>query len=117
LMHALANDTAIFLNLKSTTEGLKSTTHEAGVAAENFRIASEQLNSTENAIGMLLNDPEFAEYLMGTMSGLDTGTTKINESLEALKYHWLFRGSFRKKEKAERKAREEASQEMGIEEN
>ncbi|HLU90428.1 MAG TPA: MlaD family protein [Cyclobacteriaceae bacterium] len=111
LMHALTNDTTIVSNLKSTSESLKATTEEAGVAAENFKSASEQLNMTDNAVGMLLNDPEFAGYLKGTMSGLDTSTTRVNESLEALRYHWLFRGAFRKKDKAERKAMERAAEE------
>lgn len=108
LMNDLANDTTVFSSLKATAEGLENTTEEASVAAENFRRASEQLNSSENAIGMFLNDPEFADYVKGTVSGLDTGATRFNESLEALRYHWLFRGSFRKRDKAERKEREKA---------
>lgn len=114
LMHDLATDTTIFSSLKATTEGLENITMEASIAAENFKSASDQLNSSDNAVGMLLNDPEFASYLKGTMSGLDTGTTKFNESLEAMRYHWLFRGSFRRKEKAERKEREAAAQEAEI---
>ena len=110
LMHELTHDTTIYSSLKATAEGLESTTLEASQAAENFKTASDQLTSSDNAIGMMLNDEEFAAYLKGTMSGLDTGTTKLNESLEALRYHWLFRGSFRKKDKAERKAREAAAE-------
>src|SRR5690554_1913382 len=67
LFHDLTQDTSIYSNLKATTEALKTTTLDAGLAAENFRIASEQLNTSDNAVGMLLNDPEFAEYLKGTM--------------------------------------------------
>lgn len=110
LMNELVTDTTLFSSLKATAKGLENTTQEAGIAAENFKEASEQLSSPDNTLGMLLNDPEFADYLKGTISGLDSGTTKFNESLEALRYHWLFRGSFRKKEKAERKAREEAAE-------
>jgi phospholipid/cholesterol/gamma-HCH transport system substrate-binding protein len=108
LINDLANDTTIFSSLKATAESLESTTEEASVAAKNFRMASEQLNSSENALGMFLNDPDFAEYVKGTMSGLDTSATRLNESLEAMRYHWLFRGAFRKRDKAERE-REEAA--------
>src|SRR5690554_1991159 len=111
LVDDLLNDTTTFSSLRSTAENLESTSKEASEAAENFRVASEQLKVSDNAAGMILNDGEFAEYLKGTMSGLDTGTTRLNESLEALRYHWLFRGAFRKKDKAERKAREEAAAE------
>lgn len=111
LVDDLLNDTTTFSSLRSTAENLESTSKEASEAAENFRVASEQLKVSDNAAGMILNDGEFAEYLKGTMSGLDTGTTRLNESLEALRYHWLFRGAFRKKDKAERKARQEAAAE------
>lgn len=110
LMYELANDTTVFSSLKETAIKLENTTQSASEVVDNFKDASEQLNSDSNALGMFLNDPEFAEYIKGTMSSLDTGSTKLNESLEAMRYHWLFRGAFRKMDKAERKAREAAAE-------
>lgn len=100
LIDELVNDTIIFESLRTTIQGLEATGEEVNSAAESFKEVSENLNQTNNAIGMLLNDEEFATYLKSTMVNLDTGTVLINETLEAMRYHWLFRGGFRKREKA-----------------
>lgn len=97
----MLNDTTLFESLKATAESLENTSSEASDAAQNFNKVSENLNKTDNAIGMLLNDEEFASYLKSTMSSLDTGTVRMNETLEALRYHWFFRKSFRKRDKAQ----------------
>ncbi len=103
LINDLVNDTTVFASLKQTSFELEKTSNEASAAAANFNQASSQLNSTDNAFGMLLHDEEFADYLKGTMDNMESGTYSLNESLEAMKYHWLFRGAFRKKAKAESK--------------
>lgn len=97
----MLNDTTLFASLKTTAAQLEITTAEASDAAQNFSNVSENLSDTDNAIGMLLNDKEFADYLKSTMSSLDTGTVRMNETLEALRYHWFFRKSFRKRDKAD----------------
>jgi phospholipid/cholesterol/gamma-HCH transport system substrate-binding protein len=107
LIDEMLNDTTLFASLKTTAQSLENTSAEANNAAQNFSKVSESLNQTDNAIGMLLNDEEFANYLKGTMGSLDTGAVKMNETLEALRYHWFFRKSFRKRDKAEAEAENE----------
>ncbi|MDO6436575.1 MlaD family protein [Cyclobacterium sp. 1_MG-2023] len=97
----MLNDTTLFASLKTTAAQLETTSAEASDAAQNFSSVSENLSDTDNAIGMLLNDKEFADYLKSTMSSLDTGAVRMNETLEALRYHWFFRKSFRKRDKAD----------------
>ena len=101
LVDKMLNDTTLFVSLKTTAESLETTSAEASNAAKNFSRVSENLNQTDNAMGMLLNDEEFAAYLKSTMSSLDTGSIRMNETLEALRYHWFFRKSFRKRDKAD----------------
>tara|TARA_R110002073_G_scaffold306662_1_gene475989 strand:- start:97 stop:504 length:408 start_codon:yes stop_codon:yes gene_type:complete len=101
LVDKMLNDTTLFVSLKTTAESLETTSAEASNAAKNFSKVSENLNQTDNAMGMLLNDEEFAAYLKSTMSSLDTGSIRMNETLEALRYHWFFRKSFRKRDKAD----------------
>lgn len=108
LLHDLVNDTTVFASLKQTSVELEKTSNEASSAAVNFNQASKQLNTTDNAFGMLLNDQEFAKYLKETVGNMESGTSTLNESLEAMEYHWLFRGAFRKKAKAEAKEEAEA---------
>ncbi|MDN3668037.1 MlaD family protein [Echinicola jeungdonensis] len=107
LLHELTNDTTIYSSFKKTAQELEETSGNASSAAENFKDASAQLTSKDNALGMLLNDREFAQYLKGTMDNMEEGSENLNENLEALQYHWLFRGAFRRKAKAEKKAAEE----------
>ncbi len=109
LLDNLLNDTTVFTSLKQTADGLEKTTMEASVAAENFKNISENLSDEDNTLGMLLNDEEFATYLKSTMEKLDTGTGSFNETMEALRYHWFFRRSFRKSDEA---AEEEAAEEQ-----
>jgi phospholipid/cholesterol/gamma-HCH transport system substrate-binding protein len=106
LIDELLNDTTLFASLKTTAQSLESTSAEANNAAQNFNKVSESLNQTDNAVGMLLNDEEFANYLKSTIGSLDTGAVKMNETLEALRYHWFFRKSFRKRDEAEAEAQE-----------
>lgn len=100
LVDDLINDTTVFASLRNTARGLEATGAEVNHAAANFNSASESLTQNDNALGMLLNDEEFAAYLKSTMSNLDTGTVRMNETLEAMRYHWFFRGAFRKRDKA-----------------
>ncbi|SHN34449.1 phospholipid/cholesterol/gamma-HCH transport system substrate-binding protein [Cyclobacterium lianum] len=102
LMDDLINDTTVFASLRNTVSALEATGAKVDSAAANFNEASEGLTREDNTLGMLLNDEQFAEYLKSTMGNLDTGTVRMNETLEAMRYHWLFRGAFRKRDKANR---------------
>jgi phospholipid/cholesterol/gamma-HCH transport system substrate-binding protein len=107
LVDDLLNDTTLFGNLKTTSEELDQTVKQAQEAAENITKITENLQSTDNPAGMMLNDEEFAEMLKSTLGNLDTGSASFNETLEAMRYHWLFRRSFRKMERAREKESEE----------
>lgn len=98
------SDTTLVSSLKASTAGLEHTMEQANAAAANLKVATDRLSASDNAAGMLLSDAEFAEYLKGTMQNLDTGTESFNETLEALRYHWFFRRSFRKSERAKAEA-------------
>ncbi len=50
---------------------------------------------------------EFAQYLKGAVGNMEEGSENLKENLDALQYHWLFRGAFRRKAKAEKNAAEE----------
>lgn len=104
LVDELINDTTVFASLKSTVMELEATGRQVNDVSQNVKNMTENLQDSDNALGMLLNDEEFATYLKHTMINLDTGTVRLNETLEALRYNWLFRGSFRKMEKAKEKA-------------
>ncbi|WP_200979703.1 MlaD family protein [Echinicola sp. 20G] len=111
LLYELSTDTTVFNSLRKTANEFEKTSEEASAAAANFKDASGKLTTTDNAIGMLLNDEEFAEFIKSSLENTETTTELLNENLEALKYAWIMRKAHKRKEKAEAKAAEEAAKE------
>ena len=70
------------------------------VRTGNLKATSEKLNNKDNVAGVLLNDPQAAASVKGTLSNLQTSSQKLDEDLEALQHNFLLRGFFRKKAKA-----------------
>jgi phospholipid/cholesterol/gamma-HCH transport system substrate-binding protein len=73
---------------------------------------NQQLSSPQSAAGVLLNDPQTAQHLKQTIINLDSSTGRLNQNMEALKHNFLFRGYFRRQEKAARKAAEQQQKEL-----
>ncbi|CAN5488092.1 hypothetical protein BH23BAC1_BH23BAC1_31880 [soil metagenome] len=101
----LLTDTVVFQQLRTAAEQLQQTTSTASAITENLNEASSKLNSTDNSLGILLNDQQVGNQLKNTMENVETSSEKMDHTLDALQYHWLFRGAFR------RQARQEARQE------
>jgi phospholipid/cholesterol/gamma-HCH transport system substrate-binding protein len=94
------SDTTLYASLQGTAKGLETTLAEANTATSNLKLATEKLASPDNPAGMILNDEEFAAYMKSAMGNLDQSAESFNETLDALRYHWFFRRSFRKSDKA-----------------
>ncbi len=90
------------------------------VTAGNAEIITYQLadimtkiNGGNGTLGRLIQDTTIAENLNQTIVNLKKGTKGLGENMEAAKHNFLFRGYFKKKEKAaeqkveEKKAAEE----------
>lgn len=84
------------------------------VTAGNAEIISQQMaevmlkiNSGEGTLGRLIQDTAIARNLNQTILNLKKGSKGLGENMEAAKHNFLFRGYFKKKEKAaEQKAEE-----------
>lgn len=79
-------------NLKESSVVVKSSVNE--LSATVSKIGNEK----ESVLGVMLNDPEAAKYVKGTLNNLETGSETLNEDLEALQHNFLFRRYFKKKE-------------------
>lgn len=110
LLDDMLTDTAVFNNLEESVAQLNRATQSATQMAENLQQASQKFNNEDNAVGVLLNDPQFANQLQRTMQNLETSSEKLDENMRALQSNFLFRGYFRRQEKAQRKAAEEAAE-------
>ena len=61
-------------------------------------------NSTfKRAINYLSNNPQFLRKTDSTMTNINEANYRLNENMEALKHNFLFRGYFKKQEKARSK--------------
>ena len=84
------------------------------VTAQNAEVISYQLaeimtniNGGNGTLGRLIQDTTIAENLNQTIVNLKKSTKGLGENMDAVKHNFLFRGYFKKKEKAaEQKANE-----------
>jgi phospholipid/cholesterol/gamma-HCH transport system substrate-binding protein len=87
------------------------------ITASNAEIISQQLaeimlkiNGGNGTLGKLIQDTTIAENLNQTIVNLKKSSKGLGENMEAVKHNFLFRGYFKKKEKAaEQKAEEKKS--------
>lgn len=107
LVDEMLTDTAVFNHLKASVTQLNKSTAEAGKmiqslsnAGANLNKATDKLNSTDNIIGVLLNDPKGAAKLQNTLYYLNESSIKLNDDLEAVQHNFLLRGFFKKKARA-----------------
>lgn len=108
LIHDLTTDTAVFGSLRASAAKLQGITQTASALMGNLNETSERLNSTDNAIGVLTNDPESAEEIKQILSNLNTSTAKLDENMKALQSNFLFRRYFRKQAKEQEKNRKDS---------
>lgn len=103
LTYNVLNDTVIFSRLRSTSRQLDVMAKDAQVIVNKLDHTAETLNDTNKPAGMMLNDAQTATDLKNVIYNLQTGTQKLNETLDALRHNFLLRGSFKKMEKEKAK--------------
>lgn len=99
MTYNVVNDTVIFSRLRSTSRQFDAMAKDAQVIVNKLDNTADKLNDTNKPAGMMLNDTETANDLKKVINNLETGTQKLNETLEALRHNFLLRGSFRKMER------------------
>ncbi|MFZ4105852.1 MlaD family protein [Flavobacterium sp.] len=113
---ATLNNIIVGLNQKNNVIGtLKDTLigRKIKVIIANLENSSEQINKTitnmkdgKGALNYLSNEPKLVKQIDSTMSNINQASSRLNENLEALKHNFLFRGYFKKQEKAKARANE-----------
>ncbi|WP_298739691.1 MlaD family protein [uncultured Chitinophaga sp.] len=116
LANELVTDTMVFSRLRSTVSNMEQAAQSANETVKNLQGVSanvnKQLSNPQSAAGVLLNDPQTAQHLKQTIINLDSSTGRLNQNMEALKHNFLFRGYFRRQEKAAKKAAEQQQKEL-----
>jgi len=93
-------DTATFNRIKAAAAELQQAANNASTLTNNLNKASNKLTSTDNALGVLLNDPKGAAEIQSTLSNLQQSSVKLNEDLEAAQHNFLLKGFFKQQAKA-----------------
>ena len=96
----IVEDTIIYANLRSTFSQLEKSFTELHQFATNLKTMSDKLNQKNNIAGVVLNDSSTANSIKVILKRLESSSQKLDEDLEAIQHNFLFRGYFRKKEKA-----------------
>jgi phospholipid/cholesterol/gamma-HCH transport system substrate-binding protein len=100
LADKMLTDTVAYARIQEAVTKLKEAANNATILTENLNKASNKLNSTDNILGVLLNDPKGAAKVQTTIDQLQQSSVKLNDDLEAVQHNFLLRGFFKKKEKA-----------------
>lgn len=113
----LLKDSTTTANLKKTTINLEKSSANLVSVLDNVENTVTNINGTiseirqgKGVLHKLSKDEQMAgdvqkavADLDATLEQLNTASIKINETLEALRYHWLLKGAFKKMEKAKEK--------------
>ncbi len=115
LANDLVTDTLIYNNLLTSVENLEKLTNTAADATANLKTAtmnvskaSSSLDNRNSPLGVLLYDEKTAGHLKATMQNLEGGSKKLDEDLRALQDNFLLRRYFKKKDKAEKEAKQDS---------
>lgn len=105
LANGLVHDTVIMTNLQAAVKQISDAANATHSFTANLKTVSDQLNTNDNAVGLLLNDKETAEQVKSIIENLNSGSRKLDEDLEALQHNFLFRGYFKRKARQEAKGK------------
>jgi phospholipid/cholesterol/gamma-HCH transport system substrate-binding protein len=104
LVNSLFTDSIMNSNFEETLIQLQKTSAEAAEMMGNMNLLLNDIQNGQGTAGLILQDSVFRQQVDQTLQNLESSTYKLNENMEAMKSNFLFRGYFRKQEKAKKKA-------------
>ncbi|HRN45626.1 MAG TPA: MCE family protein, partial [Flavobacterium sp.] len=103
-------DTAVANNIKTIVSNLDKSSGEIDKVVSNLNATITNIKDGKGALNYLSNDPKLVRKIDSTMININEASLRLNENLEALKHNFLFRGYFRKQEKAKLKEQKKEGQ-------
>ena len=94
------NDTLVASQLKRTVANVQQSSDQLEVLLTNLNQTITNVKEGDGVLNYLSNNPKLVKQIDSTMTNLNAASEKLNEDLEALKHNFLFRGYFKKQEKA-----------------
>lgn len=97
-------DTVVGNKIRHIVTNLDSSSQEITKVVANLNATISNAKDGKGTINYLSNNPKLVKQIDSTMTNINQASQKLNENLEALKSNFLFRGYFKKQEKAKKKA-------------
>lgn len=96
-------DTTVANDMKAVVRNLDKSSTEINKVVTNLNATIANIKDGKGAINYLSNNPELVQKIDSTMTNINEASLRLNENMEALKHNFLFRGYFKKQEKARNK--------------
>ncbi|MFV8373566.1 MlaD family protein [Flavobacterium sp. LB2P74] len=96
-------DTAVANGMKAVIRNLDKSSTEINKVVSNLNATITNIKDGKGAINYFSNNPQFVRKIDSTMTNINQASSRLNENMEALKHNFLFRGYFKKQEKARNK--------------
>jgi phospholipid/cholesterol/gamma-HCH transport system substrate-binding protein len=96
-------DTAVANNIKTIVSNLDKSSVEINKVVGNLNSTITNVKEGKGAINYLSNDPKLVLKIDSTMNNIKEASFRFNQNMEALKHNFLFRGYFKKQERAKLK--------------
>jgi phospholipid/cholesterol/gamma-HCH transport system substrate-binding protein len=107
LPNDLVTDRTTYASLVDTVGRLHHASERTSDLMDGLALGAGDPNTP---IGTLMRDKQAGEDLKVTLSNMNRSSLLLTEDLEALQHNFLFRGFFRRREKAEAKAAKEEAE-------
>ncbi|HLF53047.1 MlaD family protein [Flavobacterium sp.] len=96
-------DSAVANKIKTVVSNLDKSSNEIEKAITNLNATIVNIKDGKGALNYLSNDPKLVGKIDSTMTNINEASSRLNQNMEALKHNFLFRGYFKKQEKAKLK--------------
>lgn len=101
---ALLKDSTLMQDLHVASAKLREVAIQTDTLARllksTVRSVDQDLNTGGGPLGAVLRDTAMTRSIDRSLKQLEEGTAGFNRTMDALRYHWLFRKAFKKQEKA-----------------
>jgi phospholipid/cholesterol/gamma-HCH transport system substrate-binding protein len=104
IVNSLFTDSLMNKTLQLSLEKLNQASADAAKVMDGMKTLLDNLEKGQGTAGLVLSDPSFRDQLIRTMENVEQSTANLNQNMVAMKSNFLFRGYYRKQEKAQLKA-------------
>ncbi|GHN02687.1 hypothetical protein WSM22_41760 [Cytophagales bacterium WSM2-2] len=100
LAGVILSDSTLSKKLKTAVTNIEEVSQRSVQLTGTLNDMMKQVKAGKGSAGALISDTTMAKKLKSTLVNVEQGTQRFNENMEALKHNFLFKGYFRRLEKA-----------------